>query len=274
MAWNQSTNKTRTAPRGKSTRKIATLAAIGFLVVVLGCFVAVNYFSNQHEPETKRPHTAHKGIIMEVKPSFKPGVAREEPEIKVDRKKTELEKIRAKVKGMNADERALFAEEMLAKRDIDLDPKTNRPFMTSVELQMARIFTKQLGDTPPPPMPPISSYEYIHLTKILISDNPVLPTDSEEWKEAKGIVEVAKKEMQKYIKEGGDPDDFINYYYGLLTDAYNERMMCTRELMKTAIAEPEIASELYRRYNERLASKGIKQIELPQHIKEKYSIED
>ena len=158
----------------------------------------------------------------------------------------------------------------LQSKPIDLTPTTNRPFRTGIELSMARIFTTELGDPPPPDfsmLVPIQ--DEAHLAEIILAGNPAIEGDSEAVKDAKKTVEAAKEELRKYIKEGGDASSFMQYYYGLLVQANQERQLAHKEVMNLIKTDPDIAEEFYYKVNERLAGKGIKPVHISSKLKER-----
>lgn len=266
MSWNRSQEKPEIS-EVTGTSNARWLYAVLALVVLGGgiwLYVATRPQEREEARIEERPSR-----IKAVTPAKAPQA---EP-VKATPKADEKSKVRAKIAKMSKEEKEDLAWQMLKEKPLDLTPRTNQPFRTSLELQLARIFTTQLGNRPPPPLPPIAPREMAHLTEILIADNPQLETDSEEVRIGKEALKLAKQEMRKYIKEGGDPDNFVNHYYGVLNDAFQERRMCMQELMNAAKNTPEIAGELVESYNKRLSEKGIRTIELSDKVRQKLGIE-
>jgi hypothetical protein len=196
--------------------------------------------------------------------------------VKTEEKKalTWKDELREKLKGLSPEERFDVAFKMMQERKIDLTPTTNTPFRTGIELSMARIFMTRVGFPPPPihtTFLPIQ--DEAHLAEILIAGNPVIEGDSEEIKEAKATVELVKKEMIAFIKDGGHPEDFMAHYYNKLQTAFQERRDSLKEIARVAIEEPEIAQEFYNTINKRLESKGITPIELTEKQKQRLGLE-
>jgi len=186
----------------------------------------------------------------------------------------DIREIRRKISAIPLREREDLAFEEMERKPIDLAPKTNRIFRTGVEASMARIFMTRLGDPPPPPFTTaIPLRDEAHLAEILVADNPALESDTEEQREAKETVELAKKEMSDYIKAGGDPGDFLAYYRGKLQDAFETRRESAKAFMQVLREEPDIAGEYLEQLNDRLAEKGIRTIELTEKQKQRMGIE-
>lgn len=124
---------------------------------------------------------------------------------------------------------------------------------------MSWIFTTEVGDMPMP-IPPISKEDRENIVAMLISKNEIKDTDSERVKDCKEQVQLAKKEMIKYLKEGGDPDDFLQYYYQELKSSFELRQDAIRLAEELYEEDPEAGSEYVDKINERFADQGIKPI--------------
>ena len=145
---------------------------------------------------------------------------------------------------------------------------TNRVFKTGTEQLLSWVCQVTPGDMPMP-IPNLDEEEKRNLAAILISKNPVKEGDSERLANLKQDVDYAKKEMAKYIGEGGDPDEFLHYYFKELNHAFEYR----NEIMSQIAAlydsgEKELAREFRKKANEMLAEKGIKQVELSEFEEE------
>ena len=82
------------------------------------------------------------------------------------------------------------------------------------------------------------------MAEILVANNPALEGDSEKVKDAKQMVELAKKELRQYVLEGGDVKDFLQYYHGQLVDAHKEWTATQRTVMKAIHEDPDAAPVL------------------------------
>ena len=182
--------------------------------------------------------------------------------------------LRQELAKMTKEERMDYAFKEMQSRKIPLAPKTNRIFRTGIEASMARIFMTQLGDPPPPPFTTaIPLRDEAHLAEILIAHNPVLETDTEAQKASKEMVALAKKEMMDYIRNGGNPEDFLKYYHGKLKEAFEFRRESMKSLIQVSRDDPSITAEYLDRLNKELADKGIKQIELNEKQRKRLGLE-
>ena len=221
----------------------------------------------------KKIEAAKPTAIKEVAPS----IATNQPVAAVTEKivqNNEKKELRKKQAALSLSERKKLAFEEMKKRPVDLEPKSNRIFRTGIEASMARIFMTKLGDPPPPPFTTaIPLRDEAHLVEILIANNPVLESDTEAQRESKAMVELAKKEMAAYIREGGDPKDFLAYYHGKLRDAFEFRRDSAKSFVKVLREEPEIAREYLDELNKNLADKGISAIKPNEQQKKKMGME-
>ena len=185
-----------------------------------------------------------------------------------------LKTLRKEIAKLPLEERKRLAFEEMQNRKIPLAPKTNRIFRTGIEASMARIFMTQLGDPPPPPFTTVVPLrDEAHLAEILIAHNPILETDTEAQKASKEMVALAKKEMMEFVKNGGNPEDFLKYYHGKLKEAFEFRRESMKSLMQVSRDDPSITAEYLDRLNKELADKGIKQIELNEKQRKRLGLE-
>jgi hypothetical protein len=134
------------------------------------------------------------------------------------------------------------------------------------------VFSCEVGN-PPPLLPPMSLFDQVHLAEILIRDNPVLEGDSAKAIASKEMMKIAKKEFLSFLKEGGNPDDFLPYYHSQLVSAHEEWKLARQSIHDIIKKEPEIALEFAEQVNKRLEEKGIKKVVLPKKMLEAYGIE-
>lgn len=172
---------------------------------------------------------------------------------------------------MSVDEKIAYLREQI--RDMPVpDAPEGRLYGTALEQTMDWIFTCEVGN-PPPLLPPMSLFDQMHLAEILVSDNPVLDTNDEREFESKEMMKVAKDEFIKFLKDGGNPDEFLTYYHGQLVAAHEEWKLAREAIYNAVRTEPEIALEFARQVNERLAEKGIRQVVVPQKMLEAFGVE-
>ena len=277
MAWNGSNGASTprpTTPANSGLSPVIKGAIAGFIVVVVA--IAAFLFltrsapeASVEEPEAKPTQIADKGDQV------KKSAPLEEPEEDPDAaKKRYYAERRAKLKKMTPEERLNFLFEEAKARPIDLTPSTNQAFRTGTEQVMSWIFNCELGRLPPP-LPPIPLHDRAHLAEILIADNPVFETDSENARQAKEAVKIAKEELIKYIKEGGEPDDFLDYYHGQLKLAHEEWMSSKRAIIESIKNDdPLIAKEFVEQVNKGLIEKGIKPVTVPKGLQQRLDAAD
>ena len=135
---------------------------------------------------------------------------------------------------------------------------TNRVFTSGVDQLMSCIFTTVPGDLPMP-IPSISDDEKANIVGILLSRDEVSASDSEAVAFSKEQVALAKKEMMQYLKEGGDPDDFLQYYTQELKNAFRYRNDI-RDQVEEIIESGDLglARDFVSKMNEKLEAEGIR----------------
>ena len=136
---------------------------------------------------------------------------------------------------------------------------TNRTFKTGVEQLMSWVFTTEVGDMPMP-IPAISDEDRKQLAVILVSKNEIKDGDSERVIFAKESVDYAKEEMRKFITQGGDPDEFLQYYFSQLRHAFEFRNEAQQQYYDLQEEDPELAEDFAKKVNKRFDEKGIKRI--------------
>lgn len=265
QGWNRPTGETTTAKPAAKSPSMMKGVIVGAVAVVVGV-VCIFAFSGKSEKPVEKGDK-ERGRIKEVTPAAAPKA--EEP---VDPQEDAKRKRREMLKKMTPDQRADFLLAELKKKPIDLTPRTNQAFRTGTEQVMSWIFTSKLGDMPPP-LPRLPVRDMLHMAEILIADNPELPTDSDKVKDAKQIVQEAKRELREYLKQGGEIEDFFSYYHNQLTQAHNEWRESNKAVIDACRNDPGIAQDFCKEVNKRLAEKGIKPVKLPVKLLEKQGIE-
>lgn len=254
--------------RGVSGAFIGIVAAFIAIVIAAAVWIAVQ--SGDDGKDTGKPDKKT-GAISEVAPSAPSAPRADEPPA-VDEEALERERRRAAYKAMTPEERWEFVVERARNSPLREEPGTNRIFRTSTEQVMDWIFSCEVGD-PPPLLPNLPLKEQLHLAEILALDNPIYDDDTERAKEAKETVKLVKKEFQDFIKEGGEPEEFLPYYHSQLVQAHEEWKTARKMIMDAIKEDPDIAADFISKVNERLAEKGIKQVTLPQRMLDHYGIE-
>ena len=259
MAWNRPSNDGNTpgSPRrGRSPRPtVAVRGAIAGALVVLGAAVAWFVLSSEGE-RGEGAAAKGRGRIKEVASAkgakAKPQGAKAKP------KPIKTRDVAEAVRNVGEFEPPEIPK---AKEPVYIDKFTNRYFKTSVEQVMGWVFTCKPG-LMPPPLPSFSDEDYDQLASILISKNTVKESDDEKAAEAKETVDFAKKEMMKYIREGGDPQEFMNYYHKLLREASDYRDIVVGQAQQIYEEDPGLAEDFLKEVNAKLDEKGIVRVEL------------
>ena len=140
-------------------------------------------------------------------------------------------------------------------------PPTNQIFKTGLEQRIAHIFSTTPG-MPPLPLPPLSVKDRKHIMEILNANHSVTEADSEEIAVLKGTVAQVKKEMARYLADGGDPDDFIRFYHNELSKCANQRREAIKMGHKIKKESPDLYDDYVKQVNETLRADGIKEIPL------------
>ena len=140
--------------------------------------------------------------------------------------------------------------------------KPKSPYRNGVEQVLGWIFNCEMGK-PPPPLPDFSPADSEKLVSILLSKNPVEEGDSARVADAKEMVELAKKELLDFMKDGGKAGDFLTYYRGELTKAYHERTDAQKLVLATLREDAETGMALAEEINKKLSERGIKPVFIP-----------
>ena len=247
-------------------------AVAGLVVVVLGAAITWVILSRRTptipEPIKERSGSLIKQVAPASAPKYKPPVD-EGPKKPT---KEEIKRRREEIMKMTPEERYQMVLERFRKIGLPDKPRTNKLFRTSLENKMAALFTTQLGDPAPVFPPRVSLHDEAFLAEILISDNPIVDSDDDRQKEKKEMVQIAKKELIKYIKEGGNPDDFLEYYQGQLQQAHKQYADARKSVFEIMRNDPAIAGEYIKKVNTVLRAKGIKEIKPPQKALDAFGV--
>lgn len=279
MGWNGSyseagrlsVKKNNAKGNSRSSKSLIWGAVGSFSVIVLLLLVMHSQFKNAAHPN-KVPSIRKDRLASKETISKK--LDKQVDPIEVPQSDSKDNPLRERLKQLSPDERRELAYEIIKDKKINLEPTTNHPFRTGIELSMARIFMTRVGDPPPPIHTTfIPIQDEAHLAEILIANNPGLEGDSDQVREAKATVEFVKKEMMQFIKGGGSPSEFMSYYYDKLNSAFEERRASMREVVRIAQEEPEIAQEYYEQTEKNLSEKGIRGLEFSLKQKERLGLE-
>ena len=143
-----------------------------------------------------------------------------------------------------------------------------------IEQLMLTVFETELGDIPPM-LPAIPAFDEERFEKIVHLQTLPEEGDSKEALLSKELVNQVKAELAKYLKEGGTTSGFLAYYVNELDAAFKEREMCKELMMKSMKTdEPELARDVFTKFNERLGAKGIKPLTLTRRQREYLGIQE
>ena len=269
MPWNQSSPHNGNRRQPSRFKHIALLAA--FIVAAVGLVAIIIYNNAAQSDDAEALNGKRPALIKEATPSLPTQITDSTGDevsssIKDDERQREIARIRA----MTPDEKLEYLYERAKERPYDPNPNKGRAFSSGTEQVMSWIFTTRLGD-PPPPLPQLSIFDEVHMAEIILNDNPVSEDDTEEIKDAKETVAFAKKELVKYITEGGD--GFLTYYRDQLTEAYQEYNSARKkvyEAYRTGF-DREVCDLYLQRINAELAEKGIKEVIVPEKLIERFA---
>lgn len=263
--------------KGPQTSNVHRLPFQLWLVVgvaaIVGVALAWLFLHNNADVEDPVKESTQQKRIKTVLPAPKssnPVEAKKETKVQSD-EDAERTRRREMFSKMTADEKIEYLREQIKNTPIPETP-TNRLYATSLEQAMDWIFTCEVGN-PPPLLPPMSLFDQMHLAEILIRDNPILDSDSEKAAESKEMMKIAKKEFMDFLKEGGNPDDFLPYYHGQLVAAHEEYKMARQSIVEIIRNDPDIAVDYIKKVNERLSEKGIKNVKIPKKMLDAFGIE-
>ena len=169
-------------------------------------------------------------------------------------------KLDARIRQLNAVDRTVEVEVAAANESpekvLERVQSTKRVFSSGVEQLMSLMFTCKPGNMPFP-LIKIDENDYKNLASILVSRNEIEEGDSDSVRYCKETVMRAKKEMMAFIRQGGDPDDFMAYYHGVLLKDFNYRNEALSLASETYEQDPALAADFVKSVNEKFANDGI-----------------
>ena len=249
MAWNHPTEKP-VEPKKVPSRARGAIAGV-VVVAVLG-LAAYFIFCSDGGQSVDDGAGKDRGRIKAVKPA-KTKVQPEEKQKEKSKPKTVEEMV------ASLDDKPKPPIKVRQISPEEWDRLTNRTFKTGAEQLMSWVFSVHPGDMPMP-IPALGEEDRRNLASILISKNEITEKDSEKTAFCKEQVDFAKKEMAKYIGDGGDPDDFLQYYFQELKLAFDKRNDAINQLQETHEEDPELAEQLREAINKKFEEEGIRTI--------------
>ena len=254
MAWNNSDNSAKKNPISRRGRSLP--ASIKYLlagsIVVFGVFVLM--WSLLPTSEEAPVDNGKDALLKENHPHKSESKSKRSAAIR----RAEVVRTGDKVADAVAQVEAIEPLRIAARPKVG--PGPHQTFKTGMEQLMSWVFSTEVGEMPMP-IPPIPEEDLNNIAAILTSKNEVDEKDSERAAECKALVDYAKKEMIKFIKDGGEPDDFLRYYHRELRKAFEMRNEAIDQVEALRAEDPELAIAFAKRINEKFEEEGIKRIE-------------
>ena len=260
MGWNGSDRRGNSTPAkpkvsAKKPSPLRGLVAAAIVVLVAGIAMWVMW------PDAEKLVEAKKEVKKDGENASKTlGIDAKKSVIKKDIKIKLSQKINNNTNELTRQTKTIYE----LRPDINWDSMTNRTFSTGVEQLLSWICRAVPGEMMLP-LPPLVEEEKRDIAAILISRNDIKDTDSEDVAMVKEDVSFAKKELTKFIKEGGNPDEFFEYYNNVLKQSFEKRKFFIEELQAMqsddeSPATPEEIKIMVDRVNESLSEEGIKPV--------------
>ena len=132
------------------------------------------------------------------------------------------------------------------------------PFRNATEQALHRLFSRPLGMAPLPPII-LSKEELDDIVNVLVTPNHPTEDDDERSAAARKNIDLAKKEMAKFMADGGRPQQFLDHYWRENEKAYALRREAMDQLedFRKSESDTELCEEFKKKLNEHLAEKGI-----------------
>lgn len=275
MSWNGSDGKSVTdCPKGARRdigQKAGKRVTVGLLTAVVAIVGVGVYFAmrDRSMDVTKKNSDGHRAMIAEVTPSISTNAVQKSA-VNVPSRQGKSKSRREAMKGLTSDQRYEYIVAEFKNRRLP-EASSNRYYRTSIEQTMGWVFTTRIGAMPPP-LPPVSVRDREHLAEILISDIPIADSDDEVVKDHKEMLRLAKKEMIEFIKQGGEPEEFLEYYHDQLKQANMKYNEARRSVIETVRENPDIAEEYIKRVNAQLKEQDIMSVRLPTTFLEEHGV--
>lgn len=144
---------------------------------------------------------------------------------------------------------------------VEMEPSR---FNSAAESVLAELFTTELGDMPPP-LPTISFRDEADLITHIDKMYEIEKDDSDRTKLHKETLNLVKKELDEFMRDGGDVNDFLQYYDSQLDQARELYLMSQQNVSKIVNDEElsrEETIEYIKAVNKQLSAKGIKPVRL------------
>ena len=285
MGWNGSGQKGTAPAQPKVTPKkpspIRGLVA-GLVVVGLAAGAYFVFFSGG-EKSAPAPSTRHQApsTIKEVTPAAAPKYAEKVEKAEKPKKAEKPIWERPMPEGLDEGQQQVWKNRCYYEKKLATDKRlqkflanakpTKSTFNSGVDQVLDWIFSCKVGDGVPPPLPQMGEIERNHLDVLLDSVNEIKDDDSPEIAERKKMVDEVKKELKKYLDEGGKMQDFMQHYYNELVQARalkTETRVQIKKMIEENPNDPGAALEFTEKANALLENRGITPVELTEDQKE------
>lgn len=136
---------------------------------------------------------------------------------------------------------------------------SNTLYKSGIEQQLSWICETEPGDMPLPFIP-LDKDDIADLVPALLAKNEILENDSDKHAAIKQNIAEAKKTMMDYLKQGGDPNEFLEYYHNQLMRDYDLRSEAISQACDINVNEPELCADFINEVNKKLKEQNIKLI--------------
>lgn len=280
MAWNGSNNPSVKRRPSSNTRKMSPCGTflsrrnLGIIILLVAAILSTIIFFREDTIARSENTVAVKRKITKAKPNKSRAIVKDSKPTNIKKRKPSDDLFSQRAV---ARKQAFLSQ---AKTDSTLQfhmtntPPSQMVFKTATEQALDVIFNTPVGSSPPPLiMLDIPRYELDKLGDILLQVEEYDKEDSDKIKERKLMVQRAKEEFKKFIDGGGQPRDFLDYYY-------NELQRCNliwEESQRVAVEaarfeEPEIARELVEAINKKLSAEGIMPVQLRENLRNRLGL--
>ena len=230
-------------------------AVVAFCAVVAAWWL---WPTGERAGETPQPQTKQR--IKEVKPKVTERQMLSQTHAEKTAKRSDLEISLEVSPKQTADTNQLEGVTENAKRKKVVKPR----YRSTTEFVLAMLFSTKLGD-PAPPLPPIPDHELDKLAEILERETTVSPEDGPTMRERKAICDLAKKELKKFLLEGGVDTEFFDYYRHKL-NSYNREWTKSQTMVDNLYNDGHVeeARSLADKINEDFEKRGFRNVSVPE----------
>jgi hypothetical protein len=128
-------------------------------------------------------------------------------------------------------------------------PLQKQIFKSGTEQVISWIFMCPVGSMPPM-LPALPENELVNINDILDIPNKINDEDDEKTSLVKETIEAVKSELKRYIKDGGNVQEFLKYYHRKLVEAHERSNLARKELSSIVREHPELAEQFRNEVNE------------------------